>query len=75
MASVNTMSSLLYVFYGLGNGDLLEEVKSGPHKGENKYWRNVKKYDLPFFKDWEQMQKMDTDDAIFKVFDITPSNK
>ena len=74
MASVNTMSSLLYMFYGLTQGDVFEEIKSGDHKGENKYWRNVVKYDLPFFKDIEQMQKMDTDDAIFKVFDASPSN-
>jgi hypothetical protein len=74
MASVNMMSSLLYMFYGLTQGDVFEEIKSGDHKGENKYWRNVVKYDLPFFKDIEQIQKMDTDDAIFKVFDASPSN-
>ena len=32
------------------------------------------KYVFPFFKDWEQMQKMDEDDAIFKVFENSPSN-
>lgn len=74
MASIPTMTSLLYAFYGLFNGDLFDEIKSGDHKGENRYWRNIKKYDLPFFKDIEQMQKMDTDDAIFKVFEDSPSN-
>lgn len=72
MASVPTMTALLYVFYGLFNGDLSDDIKSGDHKGENRYWRNIKKYDLPFFKDIEQMQKMDTDDAIFKVFEDSP---
>lgn len=72
MASVPTMSALMYAFYGLFNGDLFDEIKSGDHKGENRYWRNIKKYDLPFFKDIEQMQKMDTDDAIFKVFEDSP---
>lgn len=74
MASVNTLNSFLYAFYGVYNGDLTSTVKSGPHKGENKYWRNIKKYIFPFFKDWEQLQKMDTDDSIFQVFQSTPSN-
>lgn len=74
MASVPTMTALLYAFYGLFNGDLFDDIKSGDHKGENRYWRNIKKYDLPFFKDIEQMQKMDTDDAIFKVFEDSPRN-
>ena len=30
---------------------------------------------MPFFKDWEQMQKMDEDDAIFKIFEASPSNR
>lgn len=74
MASLNTMNSLLYTFYGLTNGDLLTDIKSGEHKGENKYWRNMVKYNLPFFKDWEQMQKMGEDDSIFQVFEASPSN-
>lgn len=74
MASLNTMNSLLYLFYGLTNGDLFETIKSGDHKGENRYWRNLVKYDLPFFKDWEQMQNLDSDEAIFKVFETSPSN-
>lgn len=74
MAAVNMMSSLLYVIYGITNGDIAETIKSGDHKGENKYLRNIIKYDLPFFKDFEQMQKMDTDEAVFKVFEDTPSN-
>ena len=61
-------------FYGLTNGDITTKIKSGDHKGENKYWRNIKKYNLPFFKDWEQMQKMSEDESIFQVFKDTPSN-
>lgn len=75
MASVNTLNSILYLFYGLTNGDITEEIKSGDHKGENKYWRNVKKYVLPFYKDYEQLQKLDTDESIFQVFENKPSNK
>jgi hypothetical protein len=77
MAGVNTVNSLLYSFYGLTNGDLIGDnntIKSGDHKGENRYWRNMKKYNLPFFKDWEQMQKMSEDESIFQVFKDTPSN-
>lgn len=74
MASLNTMNSLLYSFYGLFNGDITTDIKSGKHKGENKYWRNMVKYNVPFFKDWEQLQSMDTDESIFKVFENTPSN-
>lgn len=74
MAGVNTVNSLMYTFYGLTNGDITTEIKSGDHKGENKYWRNIKKYNLPFFKDWEQMQKMSEDESIFQVFKDSPSN-
>lgn len=74
MASVNTMNSLLYTFYGLYNGDLTSDFKSGPHKGENKYLINMIKYNVPFFKDWEQMQNMDTNESIFQVFKTSPSN-
>ena len=75
MASLNTINSLLYVIYGLYNGDLFTEVESGDYKGWNKYWRNIVKYNLPFFKDWEQMQKFSEDESVFKVFEDTPSNR
>ncbi len=74
MAGINTLNSLLYIGYGATNGDLSTTIKSGKHKGENKYWRNMKKYNLPFFKDIEQMQNMAEDESIFKVFENTPSN-
>ena len=75
MAGVNTLNSLLYSWYGITNGDIFTDIKSGPHKGENKYWRNMKKYNLPFFKDWEQMQRMSEDESIFQVFENSPSNR
>ena len=74
MASIGVMNSLLYSIYGIYNGDITTDIKSGEYKGWNKYARNMVKYNLPFFKDWEQMQKMDTDDSIFKVFEASPSN-
>lgn len=75
MAGVNTLNSLLYVFYGLTNGDVYKEIQTGPHQGENKYWRNVKKYDLFFFKDLEQMQSFAEKDNLFQVFEAKPSNR
>ena len=75
MASINTMNSLLYAIYGIFNGDIFTEIKSGDYKGWNKYYRNMIKYNLPFFKDWEQMQKFSEDESVFKVFEDTPSNR
>jgi hypothetical protein len=75
MAGVNTMNSMLYAFYGITNGDIVDQIKTGKHKGENRYRRNLKKNALPFFKDWEQLQEMSEDESIFQVFKDTPSNR
>lgn len=72
MASVDFADSFLYVFYGLFNGDLFEEIKSGKHKGENRYWRNVQKYDLPAYKNIEQWDSFYDKDALFQVFEHNP---
>lgn len=74
MAGVNTLNSLLYVLGGMFNGDIMDEIKRGPHKGEKRYWRNIKKYFLPFFKDFEKLQRLSEDESIFQVFKDTPSN-
>ena len=73
--AVSTMTGLLYVFFGLTNGDITETIKSGVNKGDNKYFRNILRYTLPVFKDIEQMQNMDTDNSIFQVFNISPSGR
>lgn len=65
IASINTLNSLTYILTGLD--DIGKEIKSGPHRGENLYWRNVKKYTLPFYKDFEQMQKLSEDEALFNI--------
>ena len=75
MAGIDTLNSLLYVYYGLANGDITKTIQSGPHKGENKYWRNIKKNVLPFFKDLEQIQRLDEDESIFKVFEDSPGRR
>jgi len=78
MAGVNTLNSLLYTFfYGPFNGDLIgpnSTIKTGKHKGKNRYWRNFLKYMFPFTKDIERLQTLDEDDSIFQVFKDTPSN-
>ena len=71
IGGVDTLNGLLYAFTGWK--DMGKTIQSGPHKGENRWWRNIKKYDFPFFKDWEQMQQMDEDDSIFKIFENSPS--
>ena len=71
MACISTIEGLLYL---LRIGDLNETIQTGKHKGENKYWRNVKKYVLPFYKDYEQMQEMGTSDAIFTPFKFSLGN-
>lgn len=73
MAGVDTFNSLLYVVSGWR--DIGKTIQSGPHKGENRYIRNVKKYALPFFKDYEQMMRLDEDASIFTVFDNSPGRR
>lgn len=73
IAGVNTLNSILYGVYGLTNGDLWTDLKSGRHKGENKYWTNVKRHVLPFFKNIEQIEHLDEDSGMFTVFNDTPT--
>ena len=72
IAAVNTIQAWLYLIDGIG--DIDETLKSGPHKGENKYWRNVKKFALPGFKHFEQFETFGKNDGIFKVFEPSPSD-
>lgn len=71
MASISVANSMLYTVYGIP--DVTEEIQSGPHAGENKYLRNIIKYDLPVIKDFEQWQTMAEKDDVFKAFKISPS--
>ena len=57
-----------------GIGDIGETIKSGPYKGQDKYWRNVKKYVFPFYKNWDQFKRFGENDALFKVFEVSPSD-
>ena len=64
---LNFLQSLFEVITNVD--DIGEEVQSGPHKGEDKYWRKIKRNVLPFYKDIEQMQELDDSDALFQTFD------
>ena len=67
IAASNVVNSFIYPFAGIG--DINETVKSGKHKGENKYFRNIKKYLIPFYGQIEQLKEMDTDNGVFQVFE------
>ena len=67
IAASNVINSFLYPFAGIG--DIDETIKSGKHKGENRYFRNIKKYLIPFYGQIEQLKEMDTDNGVFQVFD------
>lgn len=74
MAGLNTLNGLLYMVYGLFNGDLFSTYKQGSHKGENKYIRKASRALLPFIKDYEQMKDLTEKSNLFNVFDMTPKN-
>ncbi len=67
IAASNVVNSFIYLFAGIG--DINETIKSGKHKGENRYFRNIKKYLIPFYGQIEQLGEMDTDNGVFQVFE------
>ena len=69
IASFQTINGLLYPIMGLA--DIDDTIKSGRFKGQNKYWRNVKKYTIPFYGQVDQLLHIGTEDYAFQVFDNT----
>lgn len=67
IAASNVVNSFIYPFAGIG--DINETIESGKHKGENRYFRNIKKYLIPFYGQIEQLGEMDTDNGVFQVFE------
>lgn len=67
IAASNVVNAFLYPFTGIG--DINETIKSGKHKGENKYVRNITKYLVPFYGQIEQLKDMDEDNGVFQVFE------
>lgn len=69
ISSINTISNLTYPLYGLIEGDVTKTVKTGRHAGENKYIYNLKKKNLPFYKDIMWMDDLiEGNTQIYNVF-------
>ena len=59
MPSVGVVTGLFYMFPGgLISGDMFDTYESGIHKGENKYLVKTGRQVAPFYKDFENYQKM-----------------
>ena len=65
--SIRTFDNAMYFITGLG--DLGTPLKSGPDKGMDKYWRNVLKYNIPFWRDYRRIMEFSESDAMFGVFE------
>lgn len=66
VAATNTVNALMYPVVGLP--DINETIKSGRHKGWNKYGRNMLKYWAPFYNQIDQLNHMGEDESVFAVF-------
>lgn len=75
IAATDAANSLLYPFVGLARGDFDKTIKSGEHKGENKYLKNMKYYWLPFYKELQRTRNFGSDDKVFNVFTKDPMQK
>lgn len=69
IAATNTINALMYPVIGLPDLFSGEKIKSGKHKGEYKYPRNIYKYWIPFTKQIEQLQDFAEDETVFQVFE------
>ena len=65
--SIRTFDNAMYFITGLG--DLGTPIQSGPDKGMDKYWRNVLKYNLPFWRDYRRITEFSESDAMFGMFE------
>ena len=65
--SIRTFDNAMYFITGLG--DLGTPIQSGPDKGMDKYWRNVLKYNMPFWRDYRRIMEFSESDAMFGMFE------
>lgn len=65
--SIRTFDNAMYFITGLG--DLGTPLQSGPDAGMDKYWRNVLKYNLPFWRDYRRITEFSESDAMFGMFE------
>lgn len=62
-ASYSTVKTFTYPISGLP--ELGEEIQQGPHKGEDRYWRNIRKYYWKPGELWNRIEGLsDTDELI-----------
>lgn len=65
--AIRTFDNAMYFITGLG--DLGAPLQSGPDKGMDKYWRNILKYNLPFWRDYRRLVEFSESDAMFGMFE------
>ena len=59
--------ALMYFITGLGDKGTI--LQSGPDQGMDKYWRNVLKYSLPFWRDYRRITEFAESDVMFGVYE------
>lgn len=65
--SIRTFDNAMYFITGLG--DLGTPLQSGPDEGMDKYWRNILKYNMPFWRDYRRIMEFSESDAMFGMFE------
>lgn len=65
--SIRTFDNAMYFITGLG--DLGTPIQSGPDEDMDKYWRNVLKYNMPFWRDYRRIMEFSESDAMFGMFE------
>lgn len=65
--SVTTLQDIMYTVTGLE--DAGKTIQRGPNKGKNKYWNTLENTLIPGWRDLERRKNMDTEDAVFKIFE------
>ena len=65
--SINTFDNTMYFITGLGDKGTI--LQSGPDQGMDKYWRNVLKYSLPFWRDYRRITEFAESDVMFGVYE------
>ena len=65
--AINTFDNTMYFITGLGDKGTI--LQSGPDQGMDKYWRNVLKYNMPFWRDYRRIMEFSESDAMFGMFE------
>lgn len=65
--ALKTFDNAFYFITGLG--DYGTPLQSGPDAGMDKYWRNILKYNMPFWRDYKRLEQFEENDEMFNVFE------